>query len=393
MSETALKSLAKLYDHYFDQLYLYFARRVRTKKLVAFLVESVFQNLFDHFSRNFSVTYGLRDLYHFSWELLSKELEKTFGQQKTHDRPMERIQYFDDVYRLRNSESDVKSQRSDQIFERSPELDLFYARLLPMEREVLQLSVFEGLSEIDRAFVLNMNESDCTQLFYATLKKAKDLLDQAMVHQKVPQRFVPYFGNLLKLLQKLREEENLSVDQNLKISLRKVLFPLEFVSETNGPVENFEVQQKPEPEVQQETSSVSDEKFQWDDASESFSVRGFFRRFQAVFLLLLIFPFFIGLYYLLYSQNSQVKRLLADERIFFETRFSFEEKDVFIREVLLYLLKRRDFLKVNVEKLNDKRLVFFELKSGLREKFIVAPHAKPWLWQTKEYRQIASLNI
>lgn len=400
MEISALKKPVQLlYDSFFDQLYLYFARRVRTKKLVRFLLQSVFQRVLEDFSSDPGRMFTLPDLYRISWEFLSKELEKSFGQQKTHERPSERIQFFDDVYRLKNREFDVKSQRFDQTFERPPELELFHSRLLPLEREVLWLSVFEGLSDISRASVLNMNESDCTQLFYATLKKAKDLLDQASAHQKIPERFVPYFGNLLKLFQKIREEEYSPIDQELKISLRKELFPDEVlltVSEIS-PGQVLEVEKKPvekisvEPasrEFYEETSRVP---VQWEDVSESFSVRELLRRFQGVFLLMLILPLAIGLYFLLYSQNAQVKRLLADDRVLFEARFSDEEKDRFIREVLLYLAKRRDFTKVEIEKLNGKRLVFFELKDGLREKFVVAPHAKPWSWQTREYRQIVSL--
>lgn len=398
MEISALKKSVQLYDSFFDQLYLYFARRVRTKKLVGFLLQSVFQRVLEDFSSDSGRTFTLSDLYRISWEFLSKELEKTFGQQKTHERPSERIQFFDDVYRLKNRESDVKSQRFDQTFERSPELELFYSRLLLLEREVLRLSVFEGLSDTSRASVLNMNESDCTQLFYATLKKAKDLLDQASAHQKISERFVPYFGNLLKLFQKIREEEYLPIDQELKIFLRKELFPDEVFSTASEilPEQVFEVEKKsdekisvePAPRIHEDVSKVPVE---WEDVSEPFSVRELFRRFQGVFLLMLILPLAVGLYFLLYSQNVQVKRLLADDRVLFEARFSDEEKDRFIREVLLYLAKRRDFIKVEIEKLNGKRLVFFELKDGLREKFIVAPHAKPWPWQTREYRRIVNL--
>lgn len=397
MEISVLKKSVQLYDSFFDQLYLYFARRVRTKRLVGFLLQSVFQQILENISSDSARIFTLPDLYRISWEFLSKELEKSFGQQKTHERPS-RIQFFDDVYRLRNRESEVKSQRFDQTFERSPELELFYSRLLPLEREVLQLSVFEGLSDASRALVLNMNESDCTQLFYATLKKAKDLLDQASAHQKIPERFVPYFGNLLKLFQKIREEEYLPIDQELKASLRKELFPGEVFSSVSEipSAQAFEVEKKsddrisalsPAP-ISEEPSGAS---LEWEDVSEPFSVRGLFRRFQGVFLLMLILPLAIGLYFFLYSQNSQVKRLLADSRVLFETRFSDEEKDRFIREALLYLVKRRDFTRVEIEKLNGKRLVFFELKSGLREKFIIAPHVKPWPWQTREYRQIKSL--
>ena len=159
MQQAALEKWGQMYGQYFDQLYLYFARRVKTKRLVAFLVEQVFTRLTNEFSANPDLQFSSADLYRWSWELLSTELEKIYGQQKTHDLPKQRIQYFDDVYRLKRDAGDeISGRASEKTFEHPMELDIFYTHLLPMEREVLWLTVFEGLSDLDRARILNMQE-------------------------------------------------------------------------------------------------------------------------------------------------------------------------------------------------------------------------------------------
>lgn len=377
MQQTALEQWQNLYDRTFDQLYLYFARRVRTKRIAAFLMESVYRRLAEELASG-GQHFGLLDLYKWAWELLSVELEKIYGQQKTHEKPVHRIEYFDDVYRLKKRESDAKAQSKDRTFDRPVQLDIFYGHLSPTEREVLWLTAFESLSDLDRAYVLGVPESDATRIFYESLKKAKDILDQATAHQKMPPRYVPYFGNVLALLQKSREEEALEIDQELKKNLRNAF------AESSA-------QLAAQAKAESVTASEEDASTDWNRIEGPFSIWDVLKRFQAVFVLVFVSVVVAGLYFGLYSQAAQVNRLLRNNHVSFAPDFTEDEKKDFARDALLYLTKRRDFVSVSVQKLDGKRIVYFDLQNGLKEQFYIHPHAEPWAWQTKDYVQIATL--
>ncbi|MEK7544967.1 MAG: hypothetical protein AAB551_02440 [Patescibacteria group bacterium] len=392
MESLASKKAARYFDQYFDQVYLYFVRRVHTKLIASVLVESVFKQVVDFLKQNPDSDLELKDFLRASWILLSTELEKNYGQQKTHEKSSEKIHFFDDVYRLKDREANVPKIRGDQTFDRPAGLDLLYTNLLPMEREVLFLAAFEKISESDRAFILNMNESDATQLFLASLKKAKDLLDEAQNKSKSSPRFVSYFGNVLQLLQKAHEEEHFEKDTMLREALR------EKFSFSDAPIDvapvppvatetatDFEVERPPD--LPPETSNLGRD---FSDEAPPFSFGQFFQRFQAFFLLIIVVPVAFGLYFTLYSQDARVKHLLEDTRIQFTSDFSDDEKKNFARDVVLYVADRRDFTNLQVSKMDKYFSLIFFLKDGHEEGFIVSPFSNP-PYQTKRFLRIASL--
>lgn len=397
MESLVSKKAARYFDQYFDQLYLYFVRRVHTKLIASVLLDSVFRQVVDFLKQNPDCDLEFKDFLRASWILLSTELEKNYGQQKTHEKSSEKIHFFDDVYRLKNREPSISRNRGDQTFDRPAGLDLLYVNLLPMEREVLFLAAFEQLSESDRAFVLNMNESDATQLFLAALKKAKGLLDEAQGKSKSSPRFVSYFGNVLQLLQKAREEEHFEKDLELRESFRKQfsfsdapidIAPVVPAAEVS---DGFEVERPPDlpSEVSRAPRDFSEESS--SEETPAFSFVQLFQRFQAFFLLIVIIPLGLGLYFTLYSQDTRVNHLLEDPRVHFVSDLSDDEKRDFIRDVVLYIADRRDFTDLRISK-NDVRFsLIFSLEDGQKEDFTIYPFHEPWSYQTKKYFRIAFL--
>lgn len=385
MEKTASKQWFLFFDQTFDQLYHYVSRRVKTKRIAQFLIESVYTRFYEDLASGKGYL-ALPYLYRVGWQLLSAELEKTYGQQKTHEKT-ENMKYFDDVYRFnRGTEASSSAASdggvhtsSDKTFSWDERLRLFQ-QLLPLEREVLFLTAFEGLADADRAYVLNLSESDGTKFFYTTLKKVKELLDKD-VHSPIP---ASYFGDILGLLRDVRVRESIDVDQSFAATLRSRLmkkYAIIVPSENIAP-DDLEVEEPQRPVVADE------------DPLPSFVGEDFFalfwRKFQGVLLAGLTILVSLGLYGGLASESARVRGILKNESIVFSDAFSADERASFSREVLLKLLRDRDFDTVVVEKMDDsRRSVTFDFADGSEEKFVLVPFAGNPPWRTNRYQRIA----
>lgn len=382
----------RFYEKTFDDLYRYCARRVSTKPVIAFMMKALYEHALDEIAHGNAVT--LVDLYQWAYEFL-------VVQQQTSARggPVKRINDFRDVY-------DVKTDSASRTIRREELLENFYTQLEYKEREVLWLTFFEQLSDLDRARVMGISGQECINFFYEVLKKARQVVTTATAHHKGQAGFSTlssYFGGVSSLLKKIREDESIVVDQEIYQSLRTV-FSDQFARQgviLDSSVAAEESAREPSraantahgnPPPSSRLDDYIDER-----ADDEISATSWASRLQGAVALVVVAIVVVFGYQHFVSLDARVERLLDDTRIRFSDDFSSDDKTRVAREVLITLVKGRDFAHIAVQRVgSDVGVVIADSNKPVNEAFRLYPYNASFdfqfKWQPREYHRTAAVR-
>lgn len=414
-SDQTRNTFWRLYNNTSAKLYAFCARRVTTRPVIGFMMKSLYENAFEELNDGSRVR--LVDLYKWAYEFF-KAQQPTKKVQRVSDgqvkrapdghatdiprKPVERIHNFKDVYAIK-TDSDSRVIRRDDVAE------MFFTQLDFVDREALWLTFFEELDDADRAHVMNVPLAESSRRYFEALKRAREVVTMATSHLK-GFRFAAYFGSVATLLKKVKQSEQLAMDEEIDTSLRKIFMdqygaPATGTSDASA-VKEASVPPMPpgvdvDPAVKASAAAVpaapASDDVNFDDFE--FDGAGLFgrvlRKLQGVVVVVVILA--VGVFgYRYFFNKPDAKRLLSDARVKIEQTFNDSEKAHIADTALSFLVEKREFDGVSVDRRSDGIFVTIANHDGSKEYLYLRPYRASFdakiQWQPKTYMKLVAFN-
>lgn len=410
-SDQTRNTFWRLYDTTSAKLYAFCARRVTTRPVIGFMMKSLYENAYEELKDGNRVR--LADLYKWAYEFFkaqqpAKKVQRAPDGHATDipRKPVGRIHNFKDVYAVK-TDSDSRVIRRDDVAE------MFFAQLDFADREALWLTFFEELDDADRAHVMNVPLAESSRMYFEALKKARKVVTMATSHLK-NFRFAAYFGSVATLLKKVKQSEELAMDEEIDTSLRNIFMdqygmppmplgvdvdPVVKASAAAAPaVAVSTVAPRPRVGVAPRDSApraddVNFDDFEFDGAGLLGRV---LRKLQGVVVVAIILV--VGFFgYRYFFNKPDAERLLSDARVKIDQAFNDSEKAHIARTALASLVEKREFDGVTVDRRQDGIFVTIANHDGSKEYLYLRPYRAGFdtkiQWQPKTYMKLVAFGL